>query len=632
MPERAAETYVTPETAQAVLQKLLASRQFANARKLSEFLKFVTLKTTAGETAQIKEYVIALEVYGRRPDYDPKVDSIVRVEASRLRAKLREYYDSEGRNDPIRLQFPLGSYVPVFETLPEPPGIATTAAVTEPAAPVASAAGPKTYHWTAAVLAMAALTSAGLATLSRHRADTRGSIAVLPFANMSGNPAKDYFCDGLTEQITNELGRSRKLQVAARTSTLQFKERGDDVRQIGRQLHVDMLLEGSVRFAGDRVRVTARLYDTRDGNQIWANEFQRPAGDVLALQDELSAAMVQALQLGGASSDARNPRGSTTNAEALDLYMQARYLFNSRKPENLHKSIELYQAALNKDPGFALAWAGMADNYVVLGANLEQGQSQTLPLARQALARALEIDPQLSEALLTRAAIAEDGEGGGFRVAEANFRAALAANPSNANGHHWFGLNLLAMGRFKDAETEIRQAQLLDPMSLHIGANLGVVYFFNRRYQDAVSQALKLLALDPQLAQAKLLLAEGYEGMGRYAEAAHVLEDLLKNEDSAAAMSSLGHVYALCGKADQARGMIGALDRLSKTRHVSPYQPALIYTGLGQKNEALALLGSSYEQHEAPLAFLKVDPRWDPLKGDLRFQQLLRSLGLEEQP
>jgi len=610
-----ADTPVSPEMTFAVVEKILASPHFATARRLSDFLRFLVRKTVSGAAAEIKEEIIALEVYGRRLDYDPKVDCIVRVEASRLRAKLHDYYASEGREDPVRLQLPPGSYVPIFETAPAVAG--------RPAPP---GTAPRTrLRWLVAASLAALATMAALAPFNRRAEYSRSAIAVLPFSNRSGPAGKDYFSDGLTEQITNDLGRSGKLQVAARSSARQFKD-GGDIRRIGEKLRVGTVLEGSVRFAGDRIHVTARLYETHGGRQIWSSEFERSAGDVVALQDEISTSIGNALRLGNSGGLAtRVPPGWTTSSEALDLYLQARYLFNSRQPENVRNSLRLYEAALRKDPRFALAYAGLADDYVVLGANEEQEYSQMVSLARQAAERALAIEPNLPDALLTRAAISPPD----FAALERSFRAALAANPSNATGHHWFGLNLLAVGRFAEAEAEIRQAQILDPLSLHVGADLGMVYYYSGRYQDAVEQARKILALDPHLFRGLLLLAQGYEALGRDTEAAAILENLAKTDDRPCVLSGLGHVYAVSGHPDQARKLIDALARMTKTRHVSPHQIALIQVGIGEKNEALALLEMSFEQHVAPLAFLKVDPRWAPLRGDPRFQQLLRALDLQ---
>ena len=605
---------VSPETAVAVLEKVLASRHFANARRLTDFLRFVVRKAASGEAAQINEYAIALEVYGRPPDYDPQVDCIVRVEATRLRAKLHEYYESEGCEDPVRLQLPPGGYVPVFEAAPAGDG-----------APRATASRTS-LRGLVAVLAAALLTMAGSSPLTRRAGNAHRSIAVLPFANTSGPSAKDYFSDGLTEQLTNELGRFGKLQVAARSSAKRFKNSSDGIRRIGEKLHVDMLLTGSVRFAGDQIHVTARLYDAPGARQIWSNEFSRPAGEVLALQDEISTAIVQALRLESGSSGAeRAGRGWTTSSEALDLYLQARYLFNHREPEKIRESMRLYEAALRKDPKFALAYTGLAEDYVVLGANEDQEFSQMIPLAKEAVARALAIEPNLPDALLTQAAIAEPG----FVALERTFRKALAANPSNATGHHWFGLNLLAVGRFAEAEAEIRQAQILDPLSLHVSADLGMVYYYSGRYRDAVEQARKILALDPHHFRALLLLARGYEGLGRYGEAAAILENLARADKRPCVLADLGHIYAVSGRAESAGKLMDALVRIAKSRHVSPHQIAYIQVGLGKKSEALALLEMSYEQHDAPLAFLKVDPRWGPLRGDPRFQQLLRALDLQ---
>jgi TolB-like protein/Tfp pilus assembly protein PilF len=605
---------VSPETAQAALKKLLASPYFSNARRLSEFLQYIALKAMAGETAQIDEYLIAFEIYGRDPDYDPKVDSIVRVEANRLRAKLRDYYEAEGRGDPVRIRLPLQSYVPVFEAAPQP-------------APPIAAARRTPVRLTVAVTLAAVTTMAALVPFGSRTNTARSSIAVLPFANAGGLEGKDYFSDGLTEQIANRLGRTGKLQVAARGSAQRFRD-GGDVRGIGRQLHVDLVLEGSVRFAGDRIGVTTRLYNTHSGRQIWSNEFERPAAEAPALQDEISTALARPLQLGnrGAAGE-QAAAGWTNDSEALDLYLQARYLFNSRKPENLWKSVQLYGAACKKDPKFALAYAGQAEDYVVLAANEDQDMFQMTALGRQAVARALAIAPNLPEALLTKAATEDHSD---FATVERSYRSALEANPNSANAHHWWGLNLLAVGRFAEAEAEIRQAQLLDPLSLYIGVHIGTVYYCSRRYQDTIDQERRLLDLDPHLDRAPVLLARGYEGLGRYAEAEAILEKLPKAGTFASVMSDLGHVYAVSGKRDRALHVMEALTRMARTRHVSPQHLALIQVGLGNKSEALALLEMSYVQHEAPLALLRVDPRWDPLRVDPRFQRLLHSLSLDK--
>ncbi len=608
---------VPPEIAQATLQKLLSSPQFSSSRRLSAFLHFVTSKVIARDTARIDERLIATEVYGRPPGYDPRVDSIVRVEANRLRAKLHDYYEADGRGDAWRIRLPAETYVPTFEP-------AAQSAISQ--IPPVAATRRTPLAWALAFALVAVTTMAALVPFGWRSSDRPSSIAVLPFANMGGLADKEYISDGITEQITSQLGRSGKLQVAARRSAQRLKDKGNDVRGIGRQLNVDLVLEGAVSFAGDTIGISTKLYDARRGRAIWSSEFTRPASEVVALRDAVSAALAEALRLGGTGSS-RAATGSTNDPAALDAYLQARYLFNSRKPENLWKSVHLYDDALKKDPNFALAYAGLAEDYVVLASNEDQGMSQMATLARQAVGRALAIDPKLPEALLTKAATQEDRD---FAVLERDYRAALAANPSNANAHHWWGLNLLAVGRYAEAEAEIRQALLLDPLSLHIGANIGAVYYCSRRYQDTVDQERRILELDPHLAQAKSLLARGYEGLGQYAQAQEILESFPRIENSAGLLADLGHVYAVSGKVDRARHVMEQLTALAKTRHVSPHHMAFIQTGLGNKSEALALLEMSYEQHDAPLAFLRVDPRWDPLRGDPRFRQLVHALSLDK--
>lgn len=615
-PGNPAGTNVPPETAQLLLKKLLASPQFSNARRLSEFLRWIALKAASGQTAPVNESLIAIEIYGRHPDYDPRVDSIVRVEANRLRAKLRDYYETEGRDDPFRLTLPADTGIPAFEAVPQPPVPALT--------PAADRRTP--LRLIVAVSLAAVTTMAALVPFSRRGADSRSSIAVLPFTNEDGLPEKDYFSDGLTEQVANRLGRTGKLRVAARRSAQRFKDRGNDLLEIGRQLHVDLVLEGGVRFSGDSIGISARLYNAHDGRQIWTGEFNRPAVEAPVLQDEISDALARKLQL-DIQAASRQPDAMTRNPEALDLYLQARYLFNSRKPENLWKSIRSYDAALRKDPRFAQAYAGLAEDYVVLASNEDLDVAQMTRLARESVVHALAIDPNLPEALLTKAATAESPD---FVGLERAWRTALAANPNSSNGHLWWGLNLLAKGRFPEAETEIRQAQLLDPLSLHIGANIGAVYYCSHRYQDAVDQERRILELDPRVPLARLILARGYEGLGRYADAEAILENVLKTDRGAGVLADLGHVYAVSGKLDRARETMDELAAMARIRHVSPHHLAFIQTGLGNKAQALALLEMSYEQHDAGLAFLGADPRWDPLRSDPRFQQLLRELSLDK--
>jgi len=610
---------VTPEAAQSALKKLLDSPYLSNSRRLSEFLQFIVRKAIAGGIAKVDESLIAFEVYNRDPDYDPTVDSIVRVESSRLRAKLRDYYEAEGRDDAVRIRLPLDSYTPVFE-------VAAQAHSSAPPPPPVARRTPFTL--TLAVSMAAVTTMAALVPLGWRANDPRSSIAVLPFANAGGLADKDYFSDGLTEQITNQLGRSGKLRVAARRSAQRFKDNDADVRGIGRQLHVDLILEGGVRFGGDSIAISTRLYNTHSGRQIWSSEFNRPAAEVGTLQDAVSTALAKALRLVSPdSAPAGAATGSTNDPLALDSYLQARYLFNSRKPENLWKSVHLYHAALKKDPNFALAYAGLAEGYVVLASNEDQDMSQMSALAKQAVAQALAIDPNLPEALLTKAATEPDRD---FTGLERDYRAALAANPSSANAHHWWGLNLLAVGRFSEAETEIRQALLLDPLSLHIGANIGAVYYCSRRYQDTIDQERRILELDPHLVMAQLLLARGYEGLGRYREAEEILDSLPKADRGAGTLADLGHIYAVSGDRNRALRVMDDLTRMAHQRHVAPYHLAFIQTGLGNHSEALALLEMSYEQHDAPLAYLGVDPRWDPLRGDARFRKMVHALSLDQ--
>ncbi|MBI3696829.1 MAG: hypothetical protein HY238_18580 [Acidobacteria bacterium] len=333
---------------QAQLSKILASPVFAGSDRMSRFLRFTVERALRGEGDRLKEYLLGVEVFDRRSSYDPRIDPIVRVEARRLRSKLEKYYETEGRGDPVRIDFPKGGYSPVLRER-------------DRAAP----------------------------------APERRTIAVLPFANLSSDPENEYFSDGLTEELIQALTKVEGLRVVAWSSAFQFKGKARDIRQVGRQLSVDTVLEGSVRRADDRLRITAQLVDVSDGRYLWSQIYEREMKDVFAIQDEISRAIADTprIKLTGAL-----VKPYTVNLEAYNLYLRGRFNWNKRTEEGLRKAIEYFEQALAGDAQYAPAYCGLADCYSMLGQYGLSPPREVMPQAKAAATRALDIDEALAEA------------------------------------------------------------------------------------------------------------------------------------------------------------------------------------------------------------------------------------------
>ena len=432
------------------------------------------------------------------------------------------------------------------------------------------------------------------------------------------------FSDSLAGQIANRIGQSGKLRVAAYRAAAQSMA-DEDVRRIGERLHVDLVLEGAVQFRGDSIAVATQLFDAHTGVRIWGREFDSPAVEALALQEEISSSLAGALRLAD-SRPAVPPAvpGWSHDREALDLYSQAHHLFDSRKPENLWKSVALYRAALQKDPRFAMAYIGLAKDYVVLGTNEDQDLSQTRPLAQQAEARALAIDPNLPDALLTEAATADYRD---FASLERSYRAAVAANPDNVDAHHWWGLNLLAAGRFTEAEAETAPGT--------VARSAVRIYSYPHRNRCTTAAAATRIRSTRNARfwlSTRINLAHwrSKPAVTRESVDTRTPRPFSKTCSRPPVPRTPWPIWGMSmpPPAKRIRPAICSrhLSNMAKTRHVSPHYLALVQTGLGKKNEAIALLDLSLEQHDAPLALLNVDPRWDPLRGDPRFQQLLHAL------
>ena len=456
------------------------------------------------------------------------------------------------------------------------------------------------------------------------------SIAVLPFAHLSSDPDDEYFCDGLAEEIISALAKIPDLKVAARTSAFSFKGRSVDIGTIGRQLGVESALEGSVRRSGNRLRITAQLVKTADGYHIWSERYDREMKDVFEIQDEISIAVVSALRsklLGDEVTPSMSKligelKHFRTDVEAYQLYLRGRFLFNRFNETELYRALECFQEAIDKDPNFAEAYSGIADVHMWLTELGPMTPLEGMPKAKDAALKAIELDPQNSEAHTSYAIVLQEFDYD-FEQAEAEYKRAIALNPNNALAHQMYGALLAQLDRFADAEIEFERSLALDPLSPMGSWIYPFGLFLARRYDDSISRARKILELDEGFAAAYLVLSFDHQ----------------MKEDFGACMENYCRfleIFGLSEVAAEARaaferhgweGFLRSMTSMVVRRTVTSYISAVYFAALGEKDAALDCLRESFDQREGHIVMLKVDPRFDTLRLDDRFQALLHDVG-----
>ena len=492
----------------------------------------------------------------------------------------------------------------------------------------------------AAFIVMIAMLAASLLVfeLLRSQSKPRGaldlpgkSIAVLPFENLSRDPDNAYFTEGIQDEILARLAKIADLKVISRTSTQRYKSSPDDLPQIAKRLGVSSILEGSVQKTGDRVRVTVQLINAASDAHLWAETYDRNLTDVFAAESDIAKMIADTLRakLSGSEQQAIAVR-PTQNAEAHQLYLRGRYFWNKRTGADLKKAIDYFNQAIGKDPNYALAYAGLADAYVLLSAYAEASPKESLPQAKAAALKALELDSTLGEAhaTLANALVAYD-----LNFAEANreFERAIELNPNYATAHQWYAeTGLVPLGQFEKAVAEVKRALELDPLSLVINADVGTILTNARRYDQAIEQLRKTVEMDPGFYYAHWTLGNALELKGLTEEAIAEYKEAIALNDDPLPRALLGHLYAKIGRKNEALAILKQLRELresSRQRYVSPYNLALIHIGLGQKDEAIQLLEETYEDRDGyDIAFIKVEPLLDPLRGDPRFEALVQKV------
>lgn len=550
------------EAVQAELKRILESPVFSLSGRLRCFLEYVVRKSLGGEANELKEYTIGIEVFDRGPEFDSRIDPIVRVEAGRLRQKLKRYYESVGQGSPVRIHLLKGAYVPTFENHVTP-------------IPAAVEAVP--------------------------------TLAVLTFADLSVNSDQTYLCEGMTEELIRALTKTPGLHVfAARSTTL-----------------ADYVLEGGLRRDGTHMRITAMLKDGLTGQFVWAENYDSEFAGVFAIQEDISNSIAAAMRLRlTPMRDASIVRPATTNSTAYRLYLKARHFWNLRTPEGLLESVQLFNKAIENDPRFGLAYSGLADAYSLLGNYSVQPPVEARKSAIQSAGNALLFAPGLAEAHVSMAHVLATCEWN-WEEAEREYELAIELNPRLSTSHHWYAITcLMPQRRLAEAQLEIRQAALLDPLSISISRDVAVIHWALREHSAAAAQAQRTLELAPDFHEAHWILGLACEQMRDFDAAIAAFDRGRAVRPTARLIGAIGHAFGVSGHETDARRCVVELTELSQERYVSPFDMAIASLGLGETERAFDCLERAFQDRCYEVLWLPVDPRWDGVRMHPRYKSL----------
>ena len=452
------------------------------------------------------------------------------------------------------------------------------------------------------------------------------SIAVLPFDNLSRDPDNAYFCEGVQDEILTRLAKVADLKVISRTSTQHFKSSPDNLPQIARQLGVAHILEGSVQKAGDAVRVNVQLINAASDAHLWADTYDRKLTDIFAVESEIAKTIAETLQarLTGSEKSAMS-KTPTVNPEAYELYLKGRFFWNKRNGDDLRKAIDYFNQAIAKDPGYALAYVGLADSYLLFPNYAAVSPADSIPPARAAIKKALELDDSLAEAHASAGLLATVELK--LQSAIDELKQAADLKPNYATAHHWLALALMTVGQFDPAIAEAKRAVELDPLSLIINADFSWLYLCSRRYDEAEAQARKTLEIDPHFFLAHYYLGEILQFTGHLTDAIAEYQKAFDLTNDPYPLAALSQARARNGQRDEARKILGRLNEEAKSRFVAPYAKALVLNALGEKAHAIDELERGYREGTGAYLFvIKVDPFLDDLRGDPRFEALVQKI------
>ncbi|HKC65859.1 MAG TPA: tetratricopeptide repeat protein [Pyrinomonadaceae bacterium] len=454
------------------------------------------------------------------------------------------------------------------------------------------------------------------------------SIAVIPFNLIGAESGDEYLGLGMADALITKLSNIRQIITRPTSAVRKYLSHRQDFITLGRELRVDALLEGSVQRRDEHIRVTVQLVNVQSETTLWAEKFNEKFTDLFALEDSISEQVAETLMLKLTSEEKKRlTKRYTDDIEAYQAYLKGRYFWNKRTREGIKKGIGYFRQAIEIDPLYALAYAGLADSYNLLAIYGDASPREIFPKAKAAAAKALEIDETLAEAHTSLAFILHRFDWD-WAEADREFRRSIALNPDYPTTHHWYGNYLMTMGRETEAMEEMERAQQLDPLSLIIDGNIGNFLYVMRRYDRAINHFQKMLEMEANFHGTHSNLGNVYEQKGMYEEAIAEFEKALVLDANLSARAWLGHAYAIAGKRGKARKIINDLKERAKKYYVSPYDFAIIYLGLGERDEAFALLEKAYEERNDALVWIKFDPRLDSIRTDTRFRDLMQRVGL----
>jgi TolB-like protein/Tfp pilus assembly protein PilF len=472
------------------------------------------------------------------------------------------------------------------------------------------------------------LTNATLSPATAPAAIPEKSIAVLPFDNLSDDKSNAYFAEGVQDEILTRLAKVADLKVIARTSTQKFRSAPENLPEIAKQLGVMNILEGSVQKVNDQVRVNVQLINAATEAHLWAEIYDRKLTDIFAVESDIAKTIAGTLQAKLSGSEkllmAKKP---TVNPEAYELYLKGRFFWNKRTAEDLRKAIDYFNAAIAKDPDYALAYAAVAQSWLILPAYGGGSPKECIPPAEAAISKALALDESSSDAHAARGMMLS-GYQFDFPGGKKEYERALQLNPNDATAHHWLASDVLgALGESESEIAEMRQARDLDPLSLVINTNLGAALLRAHRVDEAIAQLRKTVLLDSRFGYARQTLGMALESKGQIPEAIAEYQAAIALDASPTYLSLLGHLYGTTGRKDEARKLLGQIQDISKSRYVDPYYLAIVHLGLGERELALSALEKSFaELNGNTLEYIRSDPYLDPLRGDPRFEALAEKI------
>jgi adenylate cyclase len=572
------------------LARVVSSPGFVSSARLCRFLTHVVNRTIDGDIDSLKELSIAMEVFDRTSEYDPNIDAIVRVEARRLRAKLKAYYEEgQGTVDPVLIGLRPGSYVPVFRWLDAPP--------------------------------------------ARHREEIgaapppgRICIAVLPFVNMSPEPEQDYFCDGISEEITNSLTRVSGLSVIARTSAFHFKGASIDIREVGQRLGADLVIEGSVRKAGEQLRITAQAIQTESGHHIWSETFRRELKDVFAIQEEIAQSVADLLRLHMPEVQGRE-QTSAPNLDAYTAYLRARFLIHQQTPETLHAALEQLRKLVETYPGYALAYSGMAAASGLLAQFGVVSGRDVYPEVKANAERGYALDPESGDTCTVLGALRAWFEHC-WDDANRMYDRALKLRPSHAPAHMFRAMALLCQGDIKAAESGLRRSIELDPLSASDCARMAYLHYVKGDYPAAAEHLRQSFELDRDYPEARL-----YEGLLHFRQQRYdAVIECLSPSVSPLDIGLLAAAHAQEGSLSRAEESIGRLRQLAGRQYVTPLAEGFAAVGMGDFDLAFQRLDEAIDHKTNFVNLLAIEPFFQALHADRRFASLLKKLNLSLSP